>query len=101
MDKLFFALSDPTRRNIIELLASKGELAASDIYKEFQVSNPAISQHLKVLRQASLVKVAKARQQRLYQINQTKFSELARWTTEMQKVWKPRFSNLEKILQTK
>ncbi len=51
---MFVALSDPTRRAILELLASRGELTATDIYEQFSVSPQAISQHLKVLREAKL-----------------------------------------------
>jgi len=51
----YFALAEPTRREIIELLARKGELPASDIYRKFKVSAPAISQHLKELKNAGLI----------------------------------------------
>jgi DNA-binding transcriptional ArsR family regulator len=66
---IFEAVADPTRRHILQLLATNGQLPASDIYKRFAVSHPAISQHLKVLRVAKLVRVEKKAQQRLYQIN--------------------------------
>jgi len=54
---MFVALSDPTRRAILEILATRGELSATDIYEQFSVSPQAISQHLKVLREAHLVLV--------------------------------------------
>ena len=54
---MFVALSDPTRRAILEMLASSGELSATAIYEHFSVSPQAISQHLKVLREAHLVLV--------------------------------------------
>jgi DNA-binding transcriptional ArsR family regulator len=62
---IFFALADPTRRKILELLASRGQLSATEIYANFVVSHPAISQHLKVLREAKLVKMKKHAQQRI------------------------------------
>ncbi|MFT3894992.1 MAG: metalloregulator ArsR/SmtB family transcription factor [Anaerolineales bacterium] len=49
---IFYALADPTRRQILEMLAQYGELPATKIYEQFPVSRPAISQHLQVLRQA-------------------------------------------------
>ena len=56
---MFIALADPTRRNILELLASSGELSATAIYERFPVSPQAVSQHLKVLREAHLVEMEK------------------------------------------
>ncbi len=56
------ALADPTRRTILELLASNGELSATAIYEQFPVSPQAVSQHLKVLREAHLVEMNKHRE---------------------------------------
>ncbi|MFL5625764.1 MAG: ArsR/SmtB family transcription factor [Ktedonobacteraceae bacterium] len=56
---MFVALADPTRRTILEILASSGELYATDIYEKFPVSPQAVSQHLKVLREAKLVEMEK------------------------------------------
>lgn len=68
MDR-FAALADSNRRRIIELIAANGEMASTDISNEFEISAPAISQHLKVLRKADLVKMEKRAQQRIYSIN--------------------------------
>ena len=65
---LFSALADPTRRSILELLAKKGPLPATAICERFQVSPQAISQHLKVLREAHLVQMEKRAQKRLYRV---------------------------------
>ena len=66
---MFVALADPTRRNILELLASSGELSATAIYAQFPVSPQAVSQHLKVLRDAHLVKMEKRAQKHVYSLN--------------------------------
>ena len=66
---MFVALSDPTRRAILEILASSGELTASAIYEQFPVSPQAISQHLKVLKCAGLVQDRAAGTRRIYQLN--------------------------------
>src|SRR5260221_4226697 len=66
---MFVALADPTRRHILELLASSGELPATTIYEQFPVSPQAVSQHLKVLREAHLVVKVKLPQKRLYRLN--------------------------------
>jgi DNA-binding transcriptional ArsR family regulator len=55
----FTALADPTRRSIFEMLAGDGQLSVSDISNRFSVSPPAISQHLKVLRETNLVQMEK------------------------------------------
>ncbi|HZY93649.1 MAG TPA: metalloregulator ArsR/SmtB family transcription factor [Candidatus Bathyarchaeia archaeon] len=97
--QLFNALAEPTRLNIIELLASHSELSATDISNKFTVSPPAISQHLKVLREANFVQVEKRAQQRIYKINPAAMSEIEGWIKEMTKSWDARYNTLEKILR--
>jgi len=98
MDK-FTALADPTRRNIIEMLAIHGQLCATEISDKFQVSPSAISQHLKVLREANLVRMEKRAQQRLYRINPEPLLELEEWVSRMRELWDERFDALDKVLQ--
>jgi DNA-binding transcriptional ArsR family regulator len=97
---MYQALADPTRRHILEILAKKGKLPASDIYSEFSVSHPAISQHLKVLREAKLVDMEKKAQQRVYTINPNKMAELEQWIHQMTMQWNARFDRLNKILES-
>ena|SRR5438128_500254 len=97
--RLFYALAEPTRRDIIELLASNGQLSATDISDNFAVSAPAISQHLKVLREANFVRVEKRAQQRIYRINPEAMSEIEEWVQEMTRQWNARFNVLDKILE--
>ena len=97
--RLFYALAEPTRRDIIELLACNGQLSATDISNNFAVSAPAISQHLKVLREANFVRVEKRAQQRIYRINLEAMSEIEGWIQEMTKQWNARFNVLDKILE--
>lgn len=96
---VFTALAVPTRRNIIEMLASRGRLSATDIYDKFEASSPAISQHLKVLREVNLVQVEKQGQQRMYQLNVEKIYEIERWTQKMTNLWNKRFNALDKVLE--
>src|SRR5437867_10990889 len=84
--RLFYALAEPTRRDIIELLATNGQLSATDISDKFAVTAPAISQHLKVLREANFVLAEKRAQQRMYSINPTAMSEIERWAQRMTKL---------------
>ncbi len=96
---VFTALAVPTRRNIVEMLATKGRLSATDIYDKFEASPPAISQHLKVLREAKLVLVEKQGQQRIYQFNIEKMYEFERWSQKMTHLWNERFDALDKVLE--
>lgn len=96
---IFNALAEPTRRNIIEMLATSGQLSASDISDKFKVSSSAISQHLKVLREANLVQMEKRAQQRLYQINPSVINEFEEWAKKMTKLWNQRFDRLDRVLQ--
>jgi DNA-binding transcriptional ArsR family regulator len=97
---IFYALSDPTRRKILELLASQGELSATQIYAHFQVSPPAISQHLKVLREANLVRMEKHAQQRIYQINPEAVLELEDWSKQLAQQWNQRLDGLDELLKS-
>lgn len=95
---IFSALAEPTRCEIMEMLAEKGKLSATDIFKQFKASAPAISQHLRVLRQAHLVDVEKQAQRRVYHINPNAMSELEGWVGKMKKLWNERFNRLEQLL---
>ena len=94
---MFSALAEPHRRSILEMLASSGQLSASAIAREFRVSPPAISQHLKVLREAGLVRMQKRAQQRLYQVNPDAMHELEDWARRMAAQYERRFEALERV----
>jgi DNA-binding transcriptional ArsR family regulator len=96
---MFVALSDPTRRAILEILASRGELSAMDIYEHFSVSPQAISQHLKVLREANLVVMEKHAQKHLYRLNPQTLSQFETWVQRMRQTWEERFEALDKVLE--
>jgi DNA-binding transcriptional ArsR family regulator len=96
---IFTALADSTRRNIIEMLASNGQLSATEIYDKFQVSPQAISQHLKVLREANLVRVEKRAQQRIYQMNPDAMAEVEEWAKQYRQIWSRSFEELDKVLK--
>lgn len=95
---IFSALADPTRRHIVEMLASQGKLSSTTISDKFHISAPAISQHLKVLRESDLVSVEKQAQQRIYGINLAKMDELQEWVSHLKKEWNSRFDRLDDVL---
>lgn len=97
---MFSALADPTRRNILEVIAKNGQLSAGDISSKFgRITPPAVSQHLKVLVATNLVQVEKRAQQRIYQINPDKVDELEKWLKRLKKSWEERFERLDAILE--
>src|SRR5271154_4229990 len=96
---IFTALAEPTRRSIIEMLAQKGELSATDISDQFDSSPPAISQHLKVLREAKLVRVEKRSRQRIYQINPSAMQEIEQWAKQTTALWNQRLDKLDSLLK--
>jgi DNA-binding transcriptional ArsR family regulator len=96
---IFSALAEPARRTIVEMLASNGPLSATAISARFSVSPPAISHHLKVLREAQVVVMEKRAQQRIYQLNPDAMGELEHWAQDITQLWNQRFDALEKVLE--
>ena len=92
------ALADPTRRRILEMLAD-GEAPAGDIAARFEISPPAVSQHLKALRAARLVRVRADAQRRLYRLDPEGWRELDAWMGRMRRFWTARLDDLEAALE--
>jgi DNA-binding transcriptional ArsR family regulator len=93
----FDILGDPVRRRILELLAG-GERASGAIVaviqSEFAISQPAVSQHLKVLRGAGFATVRVDGQRRLYAINATPLAEVDAWLGQFRVFWVPKLEAL-------
>jgi|ERR1700685_2094144 DNA-binding transcriptional ArsR family regulator len=92
------AIADPTRRRIVELLAVR-ERTAGELVGEFDISAPAISQHLKVLREAGLVTVRAEGQSRIQALNPGGFGDLVDWLEKTRSVWSRRLDALERELR--
>lgn len=92
------ALADPTRQRIVEMLAER-ELSAGSIAEQFDVSAPAISQHLKVLKEAKLVRVRADAQRRIYALDPAGFEEVEDWLNRIRRFWKVRLDALERALK--
>ena len=93
------ALAEPTRRSILEMLAANGGLAATSIYGHFKASPPAISQHLKVLREAKLVRVERRAQKRIYYINPGPMKQLERWIRQFAAIKEAEYQRLDSVLE--
>jgi DNA-binding transcriptional ArsR family regulator len=95
----FAALAVTTRRDIVKLVARRGEMTSTDISQSFSVSAPAISQHLKVLREAKVLQMKKDGQRRLYSLNESAFDDIDDWLTSVKTLWNKRLDNLDRYLQ--
>ena len=94
----FTALADPTRRRIVEMLAD-GERTAGEIVARFDMTAPAISQHLKMLREAGLVRVRAEGQRRIHALEESGFSEMEAWIAKTKRFWENRLDALEQTLR--
>jgi len=95
----FAALAEPNRRRILEMLVKDGEMPASAIYKHFDSSPPAISQHLKALKEANLVRVEKRAQQRIYYINPEPMKKLEQWIKQFTSQVEEKYQRLDRVLE--
>ncbi len=94
----FTALADPTRRMIVEML-SGGELTAGEIGARFSASGAAISQHLKVLKAARLVRVRPEGQRRIYELDPAGLYELDIWFKHVKRNWPKQLKALDQLLE--
>jgi len=93
----FRALADPTRRAVLNLLA-RGELSVTDLAQRFTISQPAVSQHLAVLRSARLVRERKDGRHRFYRANPAGLKPVVDWIAQYQSFWPQQLSRLGKLL---
>jgi DNA-binding transcriptional ArsR family regulator len=92
------AIAEPSRRKIIQLLAQRGKLTASEIAGHFQSSGPAISQHLQVLKETKAVFVTHHAQKRIYSLNPAPLLELRGWLLDLTNQWEQRLNKLDSML---
>lgn len=93
----FAALADPTRRRIVEMLV-RGERSAGDVVKRFSLSQPAISQHLRILRDAGLVRIRQDAQRRMYSLDPKGLAEIDKWLSRYRAFWTKHLNALERVL---
>ena len=92
------ALADPTRQRIVAMLAA-GALSSGEIAGRFELSPPAISQHLKTLKEVRLVSVRTDKQRRIYSLDPEGVREVSDWVARIQTFWNPRLDALEAALK--
>jgi DNA-binding transcriptional ArsR family regulator len=96
---IFEVLAEPNRRRILDLLREV-ERPVGDLVRELGVSQPAVSKHLRVLRDAGLVDVRSDAQRRLYRVNVVPLHALDDWLAPYRQLWTARLDDLERHLDT-
>ena len=97
-DTVFEAVSEPTRRAMLDLLAA-GERSVSELVECFDVTQPAISHHLRILREAGLVRTRKAGRQRLYCLQARPLRHIHDWVGHYERFWTDKLEALGKHLR--
>lgn len=92
-------LADPTRRAVFERIARKGEVSAGALTSNVKVSQPAVSQHLKALREAGLVAERREGRHVHYRIAPQGLAPLIDWLGHYAVFWRERFDDLEQLLK--
>jgi DNA-binding transcriptional ArsR family regulator len=98
-DNVFKALSDPTRRAIFEHLSRDGEQTVHALTHRAGVSQPAVSKHLRILKQARLVRCRHEGRETHYNAQPQSLAPLVDWMTQYGAFWRERFDRLENLLQ--
>jgi DNA-binding transcriptional ArsR family regulator len=84
---VYSAIADPTRRSILLRLVKNGETNVNDLLKPFSISQPAVSKHLRILREAGLVRSRKEGRLRIYQIDAGKLRQVHDWVSHFERYW--------------
>jgi DNA-binding transcriptional ArsR family regulator len=95
---VFQAIADPNRRAIISLLAGK-RMTPGDLADNFSISRPAISKHIRILRESGLVTVEKHGRERYCEVRYEKLGEVSDWVEQYRKFWEAKLDSLEEYLQ--
>src|SRR5690349_5518900 len=95
---VYYAIADPTRRRLLDLLGD-GALSVNSLAAHFEFTLSAISQHLRLLREAGLVSVRRAGRERWYELNAAPLQEVSDWIGHYERFWKEKLAALEKHLE--
>ena len=94
---VFQAIADPVRREIIEILAEE-TLTVNTVAERFDISRPAISKHLKILKECGIIEIKKEGRERFCQIQPRNLFPAFMWLEQYQKLWEDRLDSFEKYL---
>lgn len=96
-DTAFRAVSHPTRRAVLDLLA-EGERPVNDLVGRFDMTQPGMSQHLRVLQQAGLVTCRQQGRERFYRLSADPLKSVSDWVGQYERFWKDKLKNLGEFL---
>ena len=96
---VYAAIADPTRRALLLRLAGEGEKNVTDLLKPFSISQPAVSKHLRILREAGLVRCRKEGRLRLYEIEANKLRQVFDWVSHFEQYWDEKLDALGDYLE--
>ena len=99
MTLTFDVVAEPTRRRILDLLR-EGDRPVGELVSSLGISQPGVSKHLRVLREAGLVRVRQRAQQRWYQLDAAPLAEIDEWLAPYRRFWSERLDALERHLDT-
>ena len=94
---VFHAVADPTRRRLLDRL-SRGESHVNALAAPFRMSRPAVSQHLRILRDAGLVVVRRSGRERLYRLEARRLRDVYDWVAHYERFWKQKLAALREFL---
>ena len=97
-DDVFLALANPTRRRLLELLAD-GPRTAGDLAEQFDLSRPAVAEHLQLLRRAALVRDEAVGRRRLYHLESEPLEQVADWLHPFERFWRARLRDMAHHLE--
>lgn len=96
--RTFSALSDPTRLNVVEALTQQGELPVAALLSDVEMSAPALSRHLKILREAGVVKQRAEGTRRYYRVDPAAMRAISDWTIQNRRFWEASLDRLDALL---
>ena len=96
---IFQAISDPTRRAILTLIAIQA-LTPNAMAEKFDMTRQAVSKHIKVLHECELIKPEYSGREIYYHFNPKKLQEIDNWIAQLKKIWETQFNQLDKVLST-
>lgn len=99
LDKVFHALGDRTRREMLGLLAKKGECTATQLGKPFDIAQPTASKHIRVLEQAELVSRTIDGRTHRFKLETDRMNEASAWITRHAAFWSASFDSLEQCIE--
>jgi DNA-binding transcriptional ArsR family regulator len=95
---VFQAIADPNRRAILSLLADQ-RMTLNGVAENFRISRPAVSRHIKILKECGLVMVIPQGRERYVEARFDKLNEVSDWIEEYRQIWEARFNRLDDLLE--